>query len=440
MYSKPNANSFFKKVVSTINSLPRKHFFALIILFVFLLIASFIPSNDDVTNSAKRKLILPTSSTQGGPNAEPIKAQEKLPEKPQNRTVNITIKSGDTLSHIFHKEGLTSALLQELLIIDSDHLSLGNLRIGQRLILIIAPDNHLKSLSLIISHSQVLRFTEKGDTYISKMYQKESIWQTSLYHGKISGSFSSSAFKAGLNTNQTYQVIGALSEKIAFNRQLQKGDSFRILVSKELVDGQYTGSSEVLAAYIKTRYNHYTAFLHNDGRYYDVKGKGLGRAYRRRPVDGNVRISSAFNLHRLHPVTGKVTHHLGTDFAVGVGTKIYATGDGIVVKNAKHFAAGNYLVIQNSRRYSTRFLHLSKSYVRRGQRVKMGDLIALSGKTGRITGPHLHFEFRVNGRAVDAMKIKLPLSKEIPADQKSAFNKKKRKYMKELGLTKEDVS
>jgi murein DD-endopeptidase len=314
------------------------------------------------------------------------------------------------------------------------------LRIGQKLKLVIGKNNQLKSLSVIISNSQTLHFILKGDDYIAKMETKESVWQTQLFHGDIVGSFTVSAEKAGLSIRQTYQIIGALSEKINFSRDLRTGNPFRILVSKEFVEGKYTGNSDVLAAYIKTRHNHYIAFLHDDGRYYDSKGKGLGKAYRRSPVNGNVRISSRFNPRRLHPVTGKITRHLGTDYAVGIGTKIYATGDGVILRNGRHFAAGNYIVIKNSRRYTTRFLHLSKSYVRKGQRVKMGDLIGLSGNTGRTTGPHLHFEFRINGHAVDSLKVNLPLSKEIPKDQIATFNKKKKKYMKELGLTKEDLS
>ena len=436
MFSKSNSNSFFKKTVASINNLPRKHFFALIILFVFILVLSFIPTNTEQSN---RKVITSTSG-QGLSNAEPIEAKEQQHKELPDRIVLVTIKAGDTLSSIFQKEALSTALLQELLVVDSDHLRLDNLRIGQKLKLVIGKNHQLKSLSIIISHSGTLHFILKGDGYIARMEIKESIWQTQLFHGDIIGSFTVSAEKAGLSIRQTYQIIGALNEKINFSRDLRAGAPFRVLVSKEYVEGKYTGTSEVLAAYIKTRDNHYTAFLHNDGRYYDSKGKGLGKAYRRSPVNGKVRISSKFNPKRLHQVTGKVTHHLGTDYAVTIGTKVYATGDGVIQRNGKHFAAGNYIVLKNSRRYTTRFLHLSKSYVRKGQHVKMGDLIALSGNTGRTTGPHLHFEFRINGRAVDSLKVNLPLSKEIPKDQISAFNKKKKKYLKELGLTKEDIS
>ncbi|HIP76342.1 MAG TPA: peptidase M23, partial [Psychromonas hadalis] len=212
MFSKPNSNSFFKKIVTSINNLPRKHFFALIILFVCVLILSFIPANTDTANQINRKIIPSTSNSQGLPSAEPLEKQEEHPKKLPDRVVSITVKSGDTLSRIFQDEGLPTSLLQELLVVDSDHLRLDNLRIGQVLELVIGKNHKLKSLSVIISHSETLHFILKDDEYIANMETKETLWQTELFHGKVTGSFTESAEKAGLSIRQTYQVIGALSE------------------------------------------------------------------------------------------------------------------------------------------------------------------------------------------------------------------------------------
>ncbi|MDG2898550.1 peptidoglycan DD-metalloendopeptidase family protein, partial [Vibrio parahaemolyticus] len=164
------------------------------------------------------------------------------------------------------------------------------------------------------------------------------------------------------------------------------------------------------------------AFLAEDGRFYDRAGNSLERAFNRYPVDRAYRrITSGFNPKRKHPVTGRVTPHNGTDFATPIGAPVYSTGDGKVIAVRKHPYAGNYLVIEHNSVYKTRYLHLNKILVKKGQVIKRGQKIALSGNTGRSTGPHLHFEVLVRNRPVDAMKADLPIAKSLPNIQKPSF-------------------
>lgn len=432
--------AFLKASALFINNLPRKHFFALIILFVFLLVIAFMPSQVATKKIIKKKLVLPTAveTPVDAPVAEPVSG--KLPEYEDalsnfsgNREIQVTIKAGDTVSEIFQREGLSAALLQKLLEADLQHLRLGNLLPGQKLKLLISPDNKLLSLQVIIDLAHTLTFTLKDDEFVSSLETKKGVWHDSVFHGDITGSFYVNARQAGLSAGQIQQISNAMQEKFDFNRQLRVGDTFRVLVSKQYIDGQYTFDSEVLAVLIKTRNQTYSAFLNEDGRYYDKKGLGLSKAYRRYPLNGKYRISSSFNRHRLHPITKKVRPHNGTDFAAPVGTKVYSVGDGVVLRAGYHPAAGNYIVIKHGRKYTTRFLHLSKIYVRKGQRVKMGQVIAKSGNTGRSTGAHLHYEFHVYGRPVNAMKVNLPLSKAVPKKQKKIFEKRRNLFLKEMG-------
>lgn len=435
MFPKNSFNAFFESIVSFINNLPKKHFFALIILFVLVLIIAFIPTESPQKDKFNRKVINLSHLTENNlSQAKDNAKDETTPIQSRNRIIEVQINSGDTLSAIFQKQGLSTSQLQALLDIDINYLHLGNVQPGQMLSFIITPGNKLLSLKLTLNKASFITYLWKDDEYIAVEETKESIWQNSNYSGEVHGDFISSARKANLSTNQAYQVIRALSEKLNFSRDLHPGDKFKVLVAKQYIEGEYTNNSEVLAVVFTTRYYSYTAFLNDDGRYYDASGKGLGKAYRRKPVHGKWRISSSFNPNRFHPVLKKRIPHNGTDFAIPRGTKVYATGDGIVLSSLYHYAAGNYIVIKNSRRYKTRFLHLSKSYVRKGQRVKMGQLIGLSGNTGRSTGPHLHFEFRVDGKPVDAMKINLPLSSKVPNSRRGAFNKKRDVYLKEMGV------
>ena len=432
--------AFFKTLAAFINSLPRKHFFALIILFVFLLIISFMPSQVTTKKMIKRQIILPTAVV--APDelavAEPVYTVKESSGKVQpdysgNREVEIEIKAGDTVSTIFQTEGLSAAILQELLEVDKQYLRLGNLLPGQKLNLLISPENKLLALKVVIDLANTLTFTLKDDEFVSRLETKQGVWRNSVFHGTITGSFYINAKRAGLSAGQIQQISNALQDKLDFSRQLRAGDRFRVLVAKQYIDGQYSFESEVLAVLIETRRQTYSAFLNEDGRYYDKDGLGLSTAYRRFPFDGRYRISSSFNLRRLHPVTKRVSPHHGTDFATPTGTKLYAIGDGVVTRVGNHPAAGKYVVIKYGRRYKTRFLHLSKIYVHKGQHLKMGKLVAKTGNTGRSTGPHLHYEFHINGRPVNAMKVKLPLSKAVPKKQKVVFNERRDLFLQEMG-------
>ncbi len=368
--------------------------------------------------------------------AEGVAAEyvDTLPNPLGYREVQIEIEKGDTLSAIFEKEGLSAALLQELLEVDRQYLRLDNLLPGQQIYLLISPDNKLMALKVIIDLANTLTFTLKDNEYVALLETKQGEWQNSSYEGSITGSFYNNAIDAGLTSGQIQQISDALQDRIDFRRQLQAGDTFNVLVSKQYIDGQYSLDSEVLAVIINTRRQTYTAFLNEDGRYYDQQGRGLNKAYKRVPLKQKYRISSNFNPKRLHPVTKKVRPHNGTDFAVPTGTKVYSIGDGVVERVGYHAAAGNYVVIKLGRKYTTRFLHLSKIYVHKGQHVKMGELVAKSGNTGRSTGPHLHYEFHVYNRPVDAMRVDLPLSQEVPKKQMKVFEQRRDLFLKELGL------
>ena len=438
--------TLFQAFLTFLNNIPRKHFFALIILFLFLLVVSFIPMQPKTQKTIERPLELPERVITMVDNApiEPITAVKKdstkvFPDLSGNRQVEFEVKAGDSLSNIFKKESLSAAALQIVLEADSEYLRLGHLIPGQRLTLLISPDNNLLSLKVFLDIANTLTYRLKDDRYEAFLETKEGQWRQSLYQGRITGSFYKNAKESGLSPAQIQQVSAVLQDKINFNRQLHPGDTFQVLVTKQYIDGQYSFESEVLAILIKNKNKNYTAFLHEDGRYYDKDRQGLSKAYRRYPLNGKHRISSSFNRKRLHPITKRVSPHNGTDFAVVSGTKVYAVGDGVVLRAGYHAAAGNYIVIKHGRKYTTRFLHLSKILVRKGQRIERGTVIAKSGNTGRSTGAHLHYEFHVNNRPVDAMKVNLPLSTAVAKNEEGIFDKRRNLYLKEMGNENEDV-
>jgi murein DD-endopeptidase MepM/ murein hydrolase activator NlpD len=181
------------------------------------------------------------------------------------------------------------------------------------------------------------------------------------------------------------------------------------------------GRGRIIAAIFTNQGDTFKAVLDDkSGNYFDENGRAMKKAFLRSPVDFR-RVTSNFNPNRRHPVTGKVRAHRGTDYAAPVGTPIWAAGDGTVQKSSYNKYNGNYVFIKHSNTYITKYLHLKKRYVKTGQRVKQGQSIGSLGGTGRVTGPHLHYEFLVNGVHKNPRTVKLPQSKSLTGNHKQQF-------------------
>lgn len=338
-------------------------------------------------------------------------------------TFEYEIRSGDNLSSIFTQLGFSYQSMMNVMETDLNYLALDTLKPGNQLrFWRDEVTGDLLKMELMFNAADKVVYKRLDDG--SYAYEDISIpgdWKQLALVGTIQGSFSTSANKLGLSSVEIDHVVSLLKDKLNFSRDLRAGDKFEVLQKKQFVDGVPTGKREIEAIKIFNRNRELTAYLHTDGQYYDANGDSLQRAFQRYPVSRNWRLSSHFNPKRLHPVTGRVSPHNGTDFATPIGTAVMSTGDGQVVMTRKHPYAGNYVVIQHGSTYKTRYLHLSKILVRKGQKVSRGQKIGLSGKTGRVTGPHLHYELIERGRPVDAMKANIPMANSVPKKEKASF-------------------
>ncbi|WP_082034930.1 peptidoglycan DD-metalloendopeptidase family protein [Vibrio sinaloensis] len=338
-----------------------------------------------------------------------------------------TVQPGDNLSTIFDQLGFGYSQLMNVMATDLNYLALDTLKPGNVLRFWKGEhDSILEKMELEFSLVESAVYTRLDDgSYSFEDVKIPGQWGSFALVGDIKGSFSQSAYALGLSSNEINQVVSLLKEKINFSRDLRAGDKFEVVQSKQFVDGVFTGNRELQAVKIVNRGRELTAYLHTDGQYYDKNGESLQRAFQRKPVNGRYRLSSHFNPHRKHPVTGRVSPHNGTDWATPTGTPIVSTGDGVVIMTRKHPYAGNYVVIQHGSRYKTRYLHLSKILVRKGQKVSRGQRIGLSGATGRVTGPHIHYELLDRGRAVNAMKANIPMASSVPKKEMAAFKQRR---------------
>lgn len=326
------------------------------------------------------------------------------------------VEKGDTLSEILSQVGVNPS---DTMMLTEQYKELANLRIGQRISWDVDDSNNLLKLIWHVSARNTRIYTREGNKYTELVEGHSGVWKPYVFSGRIDDSFLVDARKAGLSLNEIGVITKALQWQLDF-RRLRKGDQFAVYLQREMMGDRYE-SSEILAVRIRNMHKDYYAVLANNGEYYDIRGQGLAQSFLRYPLRKEARISSPFNPHRLNPVTHIVSPHNGVDFAVSRGTPVLSSGDGEVIIAKYSGSAGNFIAIRHGRQYSTRYMHLDKILVRPGQRVKKGSVIGLSGNTGRSTGPHLHYEFRIDNKPVDPMKVKLPQSAGLTGKSKAIF-------------------
>lgn len=282
-------------------------------------------------------------------------------------------------------------------------------------------NNDLVQLRRTLSAFETFRITLKDGKYVSEVDKKEVDFQYNYAEATIKSNFWNAGISSGLNGNQIMELAGIFGWDIDFALDIRKNDSFRVLYQEEVVEGEVIGRGKIIAAIFKNQGDTFTAILdQKSGKYYDENGRAMKKAFLRAPLDFR-RVSSNFNPRRLHPVTGRVRPHRGTDYAAPVGTPIWAAGDGVVQKSSYNKFNGNYVFIKHSNTYITKYLHLTKRTVRAGQRVKQGQTIGTLGGTGRVTGPHLHYEFLVNGVHKNPRTVNLPQSKSLTGKARQTF-------------------
>ncbi|GAB3485482.1 peptidoglycan DD-metalloendopeptidase family protein [Marinomonas epiphytica] len=344
------------------------------------------------------------------------------PEVPTVVKHRYEIQSGDTLAKIFLRLKLPLKTMYNILEADQEYLVLEPILKGDTLTFQIDTQGKLYAISRQLDASKqvaYVRHKSGGFTYQEILTPIDYVEK--LIDVSIAGSFYQSARKHGLSDANILLVQNLFNNQIQFDSEIQAGDQFKAVLRQGFVGEEQIGNSELEALELTVKGQTLQAFRNLDGHFYDQNGNGLSPSLLRWPTSKQYRISSPFNKNRLHPITGRHAPHNGVDLATPIGTKVLATGNGIVTRVANHKYAGKYLVLDNTGPYSTRFLHLSKILVNKGERVKRGQVIALSGNTGRSTGAHLHYELHFKGQAVNPMTAKIPTEQSISNDQKGLF-------------------
>jgi len=350
----------------------------------------------------------------------------------------VKVKRGDNLSVIFSRLDISPQSLHTILSVGNETATLKHIRPGQVIKLELAEDSRLLELKYEIDSIHSLRIWQDGDDgYQSRLIERQVEHRSAHTSGVITSSLFETAQQAGMSDKMTMELAGIFGWDIDFALDIRGGDSFSVIYDDLYLDGKLLRHGDILAAEFINHGTAYRAVRYTDAKghsdYYSPDGKSMRKEFLRTPVEFS-RISSYFSTARFHPILNRIRAHKGVDYAAPIGTPVKATGDGKVIFVGRKGGYGNAIVLQHGARYSTLYGHLSHFArgLHRGKHVHQGQVIGYVGMTGLATGPHLHYEFRIDGVHRNPLKVKFPDAAPIAARYKQDFIIASRRFLAQL--------
>jgi murein DD-endopeptidase MepM/ murein hydrolase activator NlpD len=337
----------------------------------------------------------------------------------------IKVTKGDSLARIFKRLHLSPQDLHTIMTLAKETSILKQLKPGQ-IVRLQVVENQFVALKYPVDLVTTLHVVKKDDGIHATTITEEL--ETRVQHANvtITDSLFLSGVAAGLSENLVMQLVAIYGWDIDFALDIRSGDRFSMMYEEHFKNGVKVREGPIIAAEFVNRGTRYRAvrFTHEDGHseYYSDTGRSMRKAFLRTPVKFT-RISSRFSLKRKHPILNTLHAHRGVDYAAPNRTPVKATGDGTVTYLGRKGGLGNAIILKHGGRYDTVYAHLSsyKRGLRTGQRVKQGQIIGFVGMTGLATGPHLHYEFRVNGVHRNPLTVEVPKANGIPAKAMKDF-------------------
>jgi len=333
----------------------------------------------------------------------------------------IVVAPGDNLSLIFGRHGFSKNDLHRILKIQPAAKNLRRIKPGQSILVKADNDGHVLAMIQELDYRRSLHVDLNSDGYSALIVEIEPEVRVSSALAKIKQSLFLDGQALGLADKTIMELTEIFGWDIDFVLDVRIGDQFSVVYEEIFKDGEKIRNGRILAAEFVNRGKKLRAiyYSHADGHtgYFSDTGQTMRKAFLRAPVNFT-RIRSRFNLRRRHPVLNTIRAHKGVDYAAPHGTPIRATADGKIVHVGNKGGYGRTVIIKHGETYSTLFAHMSRYArgIKRGAKIRQGQTIGYVGKTGLATGPHLHYEFRVNGVHRNPLKIALP--KALPIDAK----------------------
>lgn len=330
------------------------------------------------------------------------------------------LHNGDVLGEILLKQGMAYPQVAQLVNNSKDKFSITSMRVGRQLFF-MSKKGAATPRYMVYEPSPYEYVTfQLTEPFEVKVVKRDFEVKTVAASGVLETSFWEALTDNGLNDALADGMIDILASSVDFYHQRQ-GDRFKMVYEQHIVEGKPVGTGKILAALYEREGKEYYAFNYEDSpegcKYFDFEGRPARKAFLKAPVKFS-RISSRYNLKRLHPILGYHKAHFGTDYAAPHGTPIMAVAEGVVLEATRRGGNGNFVKIRHDKTYETQYLHMSgfARGIRPGTRVAQGQTIGYVGSTGLATGPHCCFRFWKNGQQVDHLRLNLPQPNPITGE------------------------
>ena len=457
-------HGIFLSLHEIFQQLPKKHRSIIIAIGMLSLLLMLLPSEQELTTQntdnqsfevGKRYQVAMPEQSAGKTPTNPIEipsiVKSKNNQLKENTAITTTVnsqqqsniswqsakvRSGDSLARIFKRLGFTA---QDTYAVSTakgkDSKLLQKMNVGDTLRIATNNQQQITALEYPLSKTDTLYINLVGDNYQSHKESKFVEIRQAFAHGIINSNFWNAGTSAGLTDGQIIELANIFGWDIDFALDIRSGDSFHVIYEKKYVEGEYIGTGNILAAEFINQDEPFQTVQFTDDEYYSPDGRSMRKAFLRAPVNFKY-ISSSFKRNRFHPVQKRWKAHRGVDYAAKTGTPVVAAGNGKVTHSTYNKYNGNYVFIQHGNGIVTKYLHFSKRAVKKGQRVKQGQLIGKVGATGLAAGPHLHYEFLLNGVHRNPRTVKLPDAKPIAKKYRTEFTALAEKRLQELAGSK----
>jgi len=338
----------------------------------------------------------------------------------------VEVQPGETLSEIFQAQGLSGADLAKVMASGKDAGALKTLHPGDQVEFLTGAKGRLQGFRYEPDSATEVTLTAQPDGSLKSQVTALPIERRLHFaHGEVQGSLFAAGEKAGLSETMVLKLADVFKYDIDFIKDLKQGDHFTVVYDDIYRNGKYSGAGNIIAAEFVNNGHRYTAyrFKQSDGEiaYFSEDGRPLRKGLLRTPV-AFTRISSTFGM-RKHPILGYTRLHKGVDYAAPKGTPIHAAGNGVIVFRGTKHGYGNFIAIRNTPKYTTAYGHMSRFApgLHVGSHVTQGEVIGYVGMTGLATGPHLHYEVRVDGHPENPLTVTMPKPQPLSGKQMIAF-------------------
>ena len=409
----------------------RRGLLALLLPFVGIM-AAFGIAPDTITDTIERTSVVEQIALPALPSAG---------DATESYWREVRIERGDTIASILQRLQIDDASAGQVLQRTSEARLLYRLIPGRTIRAHTTAAGQLLALRYL-NGTQLLKIDREGDALVVSEGAAEIETRLEMRSGEIRSSLFAATDAAGMSDAVAAQIAEVFSTDIDFHRDLRKGDRFAAVYEVQYHQGELVKTGRLLSAeFVNNGKTFQAVWFQNpdgEGGYYTPDGKNIRKAFLRSPLEFS-RISSGFTISRFHPVLQTWRAHKGVDYAAPTGTRVRATGDGIIEFVGRQGGYGNLVVLRHQSKYTTWYGHLSgfAPGMQKGKRIVQGDVIGFVGSTGIATGPHLHYEFRTNDVHQDPLRVAMPPAPPLAPQHRAAFDENARPLAERLALVRQ---